>query len=331
MTVLYLTEGHSYVSRKGETLEVRSHEGERRVIPLQQVTDVVCYGDVSWSGAALRTLATSGIGIAYLDDLGRWIGRWEPAESKAVLLRRAQFRAADNEEQCIAIARAIVRGKLRNSRNLLLRAQRDGMVEAAEEIAEIGSLMRRVDYAAGVDGARGMEGAAARSYFAAYGRLISTHGFTFSGRNRRPPGDPINAMLSFGYVVLVRTAAAAARIVGFDTHVGYLHRDRYGRESLALDLAEEFRPIVIDALVAALVHKRVMAPDDFIQKPTECRMTDVARKRFIEHFERKLATEIVHPVLQQRTKLRRCVELQARLLGKYLMGEVDGYISFSKR
>lgn len=123
MTVLYLTEGHSYVSRKGETLEVRSHEGERRVIPLQQVTDVVCCGDVSWSGAALRTLATSGISIAYLDDLGRWIGRWEPAESKAVLLRRAQFRAADNEEQCIAIARAIVRGKLRNSRNLLLRAQ----------------------------------------------------------------------------------------------------------------------------------------------------------------------------------------------------------------
>lgn len=331
MTVLYLTENHSYVSRKGETLEVHTRDGERRVIPLQQVSDVVCIGDISWSGAALRTLASGGISIAYVDDIGRWVGRWEPAESKAVLLRRAQFRAADSESYCSSIARAIVQGKVRNSRNLLLRAQRDGMVEAGKEISELADLMRQVVKAPDVATARGIEGAAARSYFAAYGRLVSTHGFTFSNRNRRPPGDPINAMLSFGYVMLTRTAAAAARIVGFDTHVGYLHVDRYGRESLALDLVEEFRPIVVDTLVATLVHKRVMSPDDFVMKPTECRMADTGRKRYIEHFERKLASEITHPVLQQRVTLRRAVELQARLLGKYLMGEVDGYVSFSKR
>jgi CRISPR-associated protein Cas1 len=301
------------------------------VVPLQQVSDVVCCGDVSWSGAALRTLASRGISVACLDGIGRWVGRWEPAESRAVLLRRAQFRAADDEVKCAAIASAIVQGKIRNSRILLMRAQRDGMVEAADEIAALGDLMYRTAGVADVDSARGMEGAAARTYFGAYGRLISVNGFSFSGRNRRPPGDPVNAMLSFGYVLLTRTAAAAGRIVGFDTHVGFLHRDRYGRESLALDLVEEFRPVVIDALVAALVHKRVMDPDDFIWKPTECRMTDAGRKRFIEHLERKLASEVTHPVLQQRVSLRRAVELQARLLAKYLTGEVDGYISFSKR
>lgn len=331
MTVLYLTDSHSFIGRKRETLEVRTREGERRVIPLQQVTDVVCFGDVSWSGAALHVLAETGISIAYLDELGRWVGRWEPPESKAVLLRRAQFKAADDSLQCCVIARAIVQGKVRNSRNLLLRAQRDGMVEAGKEIAELGDLMRQVTKVPDVATARGIEGAAARSYFDAYGRSVATHGFTFSGRNRRPPNDPINAMLSFGYALLTRTAAAATRIVGFDAHVGYLHADRYGRESLALDLMEEFRPVVVDALVAALVHKRVMNPNDFLVKPTECRMTDAGRKCYIEHLERKLTSEIMHPVLQQRVTLRRAMELQARLLGKYLMGEVDGYISFSKR
>lgn len=331
MTVLYLTESHGYVSRKGETLEVRSHDGERRVIPLQQVTDVVCFGDVSWSGAALRTLASSGISVAYIDELGRWVGRWEPAESKAVLLRRAQFRAADDEARSCAIARAIVQGKVRNCRNLLQRAQRDGMIEAGKEITELADLMRQARYGGDVAAVRGIEGAAARSYFGAYGRLVSTRGFTFRSRSRRPPEDPINAMLSFGYVLLTRTAAAAARIVGFDTHVGYLHADRYGRESLALDLVEEFRPVLVDALVAALVHKRVISLHDFTMKPTECRMTDTGRKRYIEHLERKLASEITHPVLEQRVTLRRSMELQARLLAKYLTGEVDAYVSFSKR
>lgn len=331
MTTLYLTEQHAYVSKRGATLEVRVEGKNRVVIPLQQVTDVVCCGDVSWSGGALRELAEMSISIAYLDGIGRWVARWEPRESKAVLLRREQFRAADDPEKRRAIARAIITGKIRNCRALLQRSTRDGMVDAREEVAHLQYLLHRAQTASDLEAIRGIEGEAAACYFRGYGRLVSTCGFMFVQRNRRPPLDPINTMLSFGYALATRGAATAARVVGFDAHVGFLHYDRYGRESLALDLVEEFRPIVVDALVAALVHRRVLTPSDFTQTLTECRLKDHARKRFIDQFERKLASEVRHPILNQRVTHRRAMELQARILAKYLIGEVPAYVSFSKR
>jgi CRISPR-associated protein Cas1 len=185
--------------------------------------------------------------------------------------------------------------------------------------------------AASVEEARGLEGQGASVYFRAYGRLVGAPGFEFTHRVRRPPTDPVNAMLSFGYALLMSSVSTAVRSVGFDAHVGFLHYDRYGRESLSLDLMEEFRAPVVDALVAALVHKRVVGPGEFERDPTSCRLSKRARRGFIEQFERKLESELVHPVLGKRVSHRRAIEIQARLLAKHLTGELGRYVAFAKR
>lgn len=331
MTTLYLLETYAFVSKRGRTLVVK-RDGESKSLPLERVTDVVCCGDISWSGAALRELAESGISVAVLGPHDEWVGRWEPRESKTIPLRRAQFRAADDPQRTAAIARSIVTGKVRNSRALLVRARREHLLEDTGEIDALGNLLERLtahDYP--VDIARGIEGEAASVYFAAFGRIISQNGFQFTTRTRRPPADPANALLSFGYALLAHATGTAARVVGFDAHVGYLHADRYGRESLALDLMEEFRAPIVDALVASVIHRRVVAPDDFEYEPTGCRLKPGARRAFIEQYERKLADEVTHPILGQRVTHRRAIELQARTLAKHLTGELSAYVSFSKR
>lgn len=333
MTTLYVMESHAFVSKRGGTLVVKRDGEPSKTLPLERVSDVVCCGDISWSGAALRELAEGGISVAVIGPRDEWVGRWEPQESKTIPLRRAQFRAADDCARASAIAHAIVSGKVRNSRALLVRARREGLHEDAGEIDRLNMLLARLDtdtpYT--VDVARGIEGEAASVYFPAYGRIISRNGFNFTTRIRRPPADPANALLSFGYALLAHAAGTAVRAVGFDAHVGFLHADRYGRESLALDIMEEFRAPIVDALVAAIIHRRIITPDDFESEPTSCRLKPAARRAFIEQYERKLADEVMHPVLQQRVTHRRAIELQARILAKHLTGELEAYVSFSKR
>jgi CRISPR-associated protein Cas1 len=331
MTTLYVLETHAFVSKRGGTLIVK-RDGESKTLPLERVTDVVCCGDVSWSGAALRELAEGGISVAMLGPHDQWVGRWEPQESKTIPLRRAQFRAADDPTRAAAIARRIVAGKVKNSRALLVRARREVLFQDAGEIDALGELLERLgaDDCA-VDVARGIEGEAASIYFTGYGRIISRNGFLFITRSRRPPADPANALLSFGYALLAHAAGSAVRIVGFDAHVGFLHADRYGRESLALDLMEEFRAPVIDALVTAVINRRVVTIEDFETEPTGCKLKSGARRAFIEQYERKLADEVLHPVLRQRVTHRRAIELQARILAKHLTGELEAYVAFSKR
>jgi CRISPR-associated protein Cas1 len=331
MTTLYLTDERAFVRKQHDTLLVGVTGGESRRVPLTQVTEVCCCGDISWSGAALRELAAVGIAVAYIGPRGEWVGRWEPTEPKTVPLRRAQFRASDDSARCLAIAAAIVAGKIRNSRALLMRARREGMLVAAPEIDDLAAFAARLPQARDLDTLRGLEGEAAARYFAAYGRLVTAHGFSFTRRVRRPPTDPVNALLSFGYALLAHTTATAVRAVGFDAHIGFLHADRYGRESLALDVMEEFRPVVVDALVAVLINKRVLALNDFLTDATACRLTDTARRRFIEMYERKLASELLHPVIGDRVDHRRAIHLQARILAKYLTGEIPHYVPFAKR
>lgn len=331
MTTLYVMEAHAFVSKRGGTLVVK-RDGESKALPLERVTDVVCCGDISWSGAALRELAESGVSVAVMGLHDEWVGRWEPREARTIPLRRAQFRAADDPQRAGAIAQAIVAGKVRNSRALLVRARREELYEDAGEIEALGTLLERLTTSVEpVEVVRGLEGEAASVYFKAYGRIISRDGFEFTTRTRRPPADAANALLSFGYALLAHVAGTAARVVGFDAHVGFLHADRYGRESLALDLMEEFRAPVVDALVAAVIHRRVVTPDDFETEPTGCWLKPGARRAFIEQYERKLADEMTHPVLGQRVTHRRAVELQARILAKHLTGELDAYVPFSKR
>jgi CRISPR-associated protein Cas1 len=331
MTTLYLMEPYAFVSKRGGTLVVK-REGESKSLPLERVTDVVCCGDISWSGAALRELAEGGVSVAVMGPHDEWVGRWEPREAKTIPLRRAQFRAADDPQKTAAIARAVVAGKIRNSRSLLVRARREALYEDQGEIDALEKLLERMaSRKEPLEIARGVEGEAASIYFAAYGRILSRAGFRFTTRTRRPPADPANALLSFGYALLAHAAGTAARVVGFDAHVGFLHAERYGRESLALDLMEEFRAPIVDALVTAVINRRVVTVDDFETEPTGCRLKPVARRAFIEQYERKLADEVTHPVLGQKVTHRRAIELQARILAKHLLGELDAYVPFSKR
>ncbi len=331
MTTLYVTQDRAFIRKKGRTLLVQSPHAEAVRLPLERVTEVVLCGDISLSGAVLRELAEDGIGLGMVGPRGEWVGRWEARESKAILLRRAQFRAADDAALTLAVARGIVAGKLRNQRALLLRARREGAPVAPEVPAELDRLRAAAWEAASLDALRGVEGDGAARYFPAYGAVVSVHGFAFRTRVRRPPDSPINAMLSFGYALLANAAATAVRTVGFDAHLGFLHADRYGRESLALDLMEEFRPVVVDALVAALVRRRMVAPGEFETSATECHLSAGARRVFVTQFERKLESEVQHPVLARPVSHRRAIELQARLLAKVLLGEAPAYVPFSKR
>ena len=331
MTTLYVTEAHAFVRKQGRTLVVQLPDRSATRIPLERVTEVVFCGDVSLSGAALRELCDEGIGVGYIGPRGEWVGRWEPTEPKTILLRRAQFRAADDPALALASAQPMVEGKLRNCRALLLRGRREGAAIADDVIAELGRLRGEVTAAPTLDYLRGVEGDAAARYFPAYGQVVSVNGFAFATRVRRPPDNPINAMLSFGYALLTQTTATAVRTVGFDAHLGYLHAVRYGRESLALDLMEEFRPLVVDALVAAVVRLRMLTPADFETTATECRLKPNGRKVFLTQFERKLESTVQHPVLDRQVSHRRAIELQARLLAKVLLGEAPRYVPFSKR
>lgn len=331
MTTVYVTEPRAFVRKQGRTLLVQLPDRSTTRLPLERVTDVICCGDVSLSGAALRELAEEGIGVGYVGPRGEWVGRWEPAEPKTIVLRRAQFRAADDAAVALAVARPMVAGKLRNCRALLLRARRDGADVPEAVVGNLDRLRGEVAAATTMDQLRGIEGDAAARYFPAYGRLVSVNGFAFATRVRRPPDNPINAMLSFGYAVLLGATATAVRTVGFDAHLGFLHAVRYGRESLALDVMEEFRPLVVDALVAAVVRLRVLTPADFEVSATECRLTREARKTFLKQFERKLESTVQHPVLGRQVSHRRAIELQARLLAKVLLREAPAYVAFSKR
>lgn len=300
MTTLYVTEEHAFVRKQGMTLVIKRSDGESTRIPLERVDQVVCVGDVSWSGAAVRELSDSGIGIACLSNHGQWVGRWEPRETKTVPLRRAQYRASDDPVLSLKLARGFVGGKIRNSRALLLRARRDGMLEGDREIDQLVRLRDMVETAGSLDILRGIEGEAASVYFRAYGRVISRNGFSFSKRVRRPPDDAANSMLSFGYTLLAANCSAAGRTVGFDAHIGFLHRDRYGRESLALDLCEEFRPIVVDALVAAIINKRVLTPgrlrDDTYRRHTQVSRPEAfSRALFAENGGHPTASGPAHP------------------------------------
>ncbi len=331
MTTLYITKDHAFVRKQGGSLLVKSQDGETDRLPLERIDQVVCAGDISWSGAALRELAEHGIGVAYLGPRGEWVGRWEPKEAKTVPLRRVQYRASDDLEQSLKVSGGFIDGKIRNCRSLLQRARRDGLLTECPEIDALGRLRTLAEKASTLDALRGIEGEAAATYFRAYGRIVSRHGFEFTTRVRRPPNNPINALLSFGYALLTASCASAARTVGFDAHIGFLHRDRYGRESLALDLCEEFRPIIVDALVAGIVNRRVLRPDDFEINPTSVMLQPAARRRYLELYSRKLADEIQHPVLRVRVSHQRAIELQARALAKVLTGELERYIPFSKR
>jgi CRISPR-associated endonuclease Cas1 len=261
-----------------------------------------------------------------------------PAPAKNVSLREAQFRKFSDAAACLELSKAVVRAKLANQRALLMRSLR-GEEEArgSHEPAAKGmyGLLAGLDGLTSVESVLGTEGQGAALYFGEFGRFLKQpptgKGFDFTTRNRRPPRDPVNALLSFAYAMLSKDCFAAVCTVGFDPYKGFFHQGRHGKPSLALDLMEEFRPVIADSVVLTLINNETLTPDDFIIWRDACNLTDAGRKAFFAAYELRKSTVVTHPVYGYRMTYSRMLEVQARMLAAFVRGEIPTYTGFMVR
>ncbi len=302
-------------------------------LPFHLLEGIVCFGNVGCSPFLMGRCGERGIGISFLTGRGRFLARVQGPVSGNVLLRRTQYRQADDEVSSAQIARPMVVAKASNCRAVLQRARRDQRLAAGsfDFGPAIKALRLNVEDLAGpvpLNALRGVEGDAARTYFGAFDHLIVAQkdGFRFEGRNRRPPTDNVNALLSFLYTLLVHDVRSAVEAVGLDPQVGFLHRDRPGRPSLALDLMEELRPVIADRLALTMINRRQVKRRGFVAGETGgVVMDDATRKTVLVAYQEKKKEEIRHPFLDEKTTVGMLPHLQALLLARHLRGDLDAY------
>lgn len=333
---LFVTTQGAYLSQYGDALQVKVEEETKLQLPLHTLDGIVCFGRVSVSPWLMGKCAEQGVAISFLSEQGKFLARVLGFTPGNVLLRREQYRRADDPLAAAAIARNMVAAKIANSRTVLLRSLRDypeaeGNRDLEVAAARMAATLKQVEQANDLDLIRGIEGESANRYFDVFGRLIVAQrdGFTFGGRNRRPPLDPVNALLSFLYAMLGHDARAACESAGLDSQVGFLHRDRPGRPGLALDLMEEFRPFLADRLVLSLINRQQVRADGF--RRTEAggvEMDDETRKAVLTAYQKRKQDTITHPFLGEETTVGLLVYLQARLLARHLRGDLDAYPPF---
>jgi len=331
---LYVQEQGARIGLDGDVLEVRSREhgviGKARLFELSQL---VVMGNVQVSAQAIRELCGRGIPVCWM-SFGGWLsGFTDGLGHNNVEIRRAQFRAAEDAGTSLKLAQRFVRNKIANSRTLLRRNHPDAP-EAT--LRDMSALSESTESAVGLPELLGMEGNAARLYFEAFPALIRATGgaelgFDFTTRSRRPPKDPVNALLSFAYSLLAKDLAVTARGVGLDPFLGFYHQPRHGRPALALDLMEEFRPIIADSVVLSAINTGVVTTADFVRSSLGVSMKPEGRKRFMRAYERRLEEEVTHPVFGYRISYRRILEVQCRLLSRHLLGELASYPEFRTR
>lgn len=359
MPTLYLTEDYALVRRDGEdSLLVQIPErsdkkagkaipARKERIPLIKIDEVVVFGEVTLTASAVHLLLERDIEITFLGHYGKFKGRLSPPFSKNAILRLAQYRAHQDMTTRCELARRFVRGKLTNQRTMLLRYnRRQADSEMSQSIEQIAKLIQQLSAltldklpvsrnliggdqsitGTPLETILGMEGSGSAAYFRCFGKMLyDSKQWPFPGRVKRPPTDPVNTLLSFGYSLLTNRVASAVQLVGFDNYVGYLHSSFSGRPALALDLVEEFRPIIVDSIVLTMLNKRIITANDFVTELGAYRLKDEGRKVFFTQFEERLNEEIVHPLFGYKATYQRCLELQARLLGKVLTGEITEY------
>ncbi len=331
LNTLFVTTDGSLLAKEGQSIIVK-REGQTVLrVPILTVGSIVCTGTASITTPLLGLCGEKGVSVSLLTPQGRFLARFEGPVSGNVLLRRDQFNASLSSDASLHIARGFVLGKIVNSRSILLRAIRDHgdpdgiLAESAAVLGRCSGAAERVD---SLDRLRGVEGEASRGYFASMGRLITTDdgAFSFHGRSRRPPLDPVNAMLSFVYAILAHDVRSACEAVGLDPQVGFLHADRPGRPSLALDLMEELRAPLADRAVLTVINRRQVSAADFVRLPGGAvRMNDAARKLLIVTYQKRKQEDVVHPFLGERTTIGLIPHIQARLLARHLRGDLDGY------
>ena len=332
--ILYVMTQGAYVHRDHLTLQVKVDDEVRFAIPLHNLQGLVVFGHVSVSAGAMELCAGGGVSVSFLSENGRLQARVDAPSSGNVLLRREQFRQADRSEVALRHGRCFVAGKLQNTRANLLRAARDGATEGDERVLtaaaqEIAKLLPCLPGCESLDEVRGLEGNGARIYFGAFPsqERHNREQMAPKGRSRRPPRDRGNALLSFGYALLAADCVAALVSAGLDPSVGFLHVDRPGRPSLALDLMEEFRPLLADRLMLTLVNRRQLEPGDFtVREGGGVEFSVTARKTVVAAWQERKQETVRHPLLGISTRIGMLVYLQARILARTIRGEVASYV-----
>jgi len=326
---LYVQTQGAMLGKSGDRLTIKYKDevlAERRLMDVSQVS---LFGNVMISAQALRELTTRGIPVCHMTYGGWFHGLTSGLVHKNVELRIRQFEIADNPERSLKIARYFISGKIRNSRTLLRRhltADETGILPSLAE------LRHKAERATSAETLLGLEGMAAKTYFAGlFAILNGRHDFDVNDRNRRPPKDPVNAVLSFVYSLLVKELTVVLQGVGFDPMLGFFHKPRYGRPSLALDVAEEYRPLIGDSVTLMAFNNGEVDHSSFLERAGAVTLTEAGRKSIIAAFERRLAQEVTHPTFGYRVSYRRILEVQARLLSRAVTGELPEYIPFCTR
>ncbi|MCY7393679.1 MAG: type I-D CRISPR-associated endonuclease Cas1d [Leptolyngbyaceae cyanobacterium CAN_BIN12] len=328
MGTLYITQDDAFIGKTDERLTVKANKQTLQDIPLIKLDGVVVLGRATVSPAVVIELLERKITLSFLTHMGRYLGRLEPELTKNIFVRSAQWKAIAPSEPATHIVQGFIRGKLKNYRNTLLRGQREyPELDFEKALTQVEQAITPLDRTTSIDSLRGLEGSGSAAYFGCFNRLIRVDEFQFEARRRRPPTDPVNALLSLGYSLLRHDVQSAVNLIGFDPYLGYLHTQRYGRPSLALDLMEEFRPLVVDAVVLSAINRKAIAPADFTTEPLSnaVSLTPEGLRIFLRLYELKKQSKFKHPVLQTQCTYQESFEIQARLLAKYLMAEIDKY------
>jgi CRISPR-associated protein Cas1 len=334
-TLFILSEG-TYLSLQDENVVINSEDGSRRQLPLLGIENIFCFSYKGASPALVGKCAKRGIGLTFLTPNGRFLARVSGRSQGNVLLRKVQYRVSDSPEKSCLVARCFLFGKIYNSRWCLERTVRDHAmrvdVKALKNASQfLAAASKKVLDATSLDTLRGLEGEAATSYFKVFNEMILNQKelFKFTVRSRRPPLDRVNAMLSFGYSILASDCAVALESAGLDSYVGFMHRDRPGRESLALDLMEELRSVFVDRLVVSMINTRAITEKQFDKFENGAVMlNDAGRKIFLSAWQGKKREEIRHPYLQEKIQWGLVPYVQSLLLARYLRGDLDAYPPF---
>ncbi len=334
---LYVQEPRAYVGKSGDTIQVRSAAPEKKVLverPLGDISQLTLFGDVQISTQAIQSLCQHNIPVVYLSYGGWFYGMTAGLPGKNIILRQRQFQMAADRDFCLRLARAWVAGKIRNQRTLL---RRNASEVSDDILADLARAVQDAENAPSIESLLGIEGSAARAYFSQFQQMLSPaagqSGFSlqFKHRNRRPPTDPVNAILSYAYALLTKEITVACWTAGLDPHQGFFHQSKYGKPSLALDLMEEFRPIIADSVVITAVNTGVIGTNDFIERGGAVALEPTGRKAFLQAYERRMDSEITHPIFGYRVSYRRILHVQVRLLSRLLMGELSEYPAFTTR
>ena len=336
LNTLYVTSENSYLALDGENVVVYDNKDEIGRVPLHNIDGIVSFGYKGTSPSLMGKCADEGISLTYLNPQGRFLARINGPIKGNVILRDQQYEISKNEERSLDIAKNCLIGKVYNARWVLERCLRDHRLQVdAEKLKKASTFLKQslqnVQNSKNKDALRGYEGEAASIYFSVFEQLILQQKkyFHFHGRNKRPPMDNVNALMSFAYTLLTNIYSSALETVGLDPYIGFLHTERPGRASLALDMMEELRSVFADRFVLTLINKKVLDKKDFYQKENgTVLMTDSARKVFISEWQKKKKEIIVHPFLNEKVEWGIVPYIQSMLLARYLRGDLDGYPPF---